>query len=525
MAAEYEIIAAQLLRVNSRNHAAWNNWGVGIFNEALELPDDVSAPLFEEATRKYAIAADLAPREPLYWQNWGGVLLQQAIRATDEKKLSFFQDACLKYERAVRLRPGWHSHWWNLGTCYLEWAKRTDVKLADPLYYEAYVRYAVVAEILEPHNLKAWFDWGGALLTHAARLDGAESVPLFMEASEKFERCCKDRVNRGDALNNGAVALIELAKRLPDVPGAKLWLANAESKLTDAISLSPDNALYWFNRGTVRYSQARNSVFADKKRLLAEADAEMVIAHRLNPDPHATLINWGNIDAELASLAGTDAESITLLREAEAKYSAAIAKEPGIPMYWINWGVLYLRLAMDAEPEQAITHCEEACAKYIVANGLQPDNFEALIGWSETLTFQAKHTTDDVGFADLLSRAEEKAERAMRLKPESFMPYNINGLIGTRRAVRESDADKRNVLLENAVENLRKSNEIKPNKATFALARIAAIKGNTVECRRLLEDAEAHDVLLVPRQLARDEDLLSVRDEEWFRQLLERLPR
>ncbi|MBC7806253.1 MAG: hypothetical protein H7145_08890, partial [Akkermansiaceae bacterium] len=53
MSAEYEIIAAQLLRVNSRNHAAWNEWGRGIFDEALTMPPDIAEQMLTDAGRKF----------------------------------------------------------------------------------------------------------------------------------------------------------------------------------------------------------------------------------------------------------------------------------------------------------------------------------------------------------------------------------------------------------------------------------------------------------------------------------------
>lgn len=76
MAANYEIIAAQLLRLNSRNHDAWNNWGHGLCQEALTLPDKEAAPLLAEAARKFAVACDLSPRNVLYRSNLAFALLQ-----------------------------------------------------------------------------------------------------------------------------------------------------------------------------------------------------------------------------------------------------------------------------------------------------------------------------------------------------------------------------------------------------------------------------------------------------------------
>lgn len=151
MATDYEIIAAQLLRINPRNHEAWNDWGMGICGEALSLPKDEAAPMFAEAVLKLAVACDLSPQNPVYEGNFADALYQQAARSSDAVALPLFHEAGEVYERIIRRMPRSSSAWGVAAICLLGQANRVEVDRCEPLYHAAYVRLAVAAEI-EPQD-------------------------------------------------------------------------------------------------------------------------------------------------------------------------------------------------------------------------------------------------------------------------------------------------------------------------------------------------------------------------------------
>ncbi len=525
MAAEYEIIAAQLLRVNSRNHAAWNEWGRGIFDEALRMPPEIAEPMLTDAGRKFAVASDLSPGNAVYWQNRGAALLERAKRDTTGTPLPLFEEASTHYERSIRLSSRQSEAWKGAALCYMERAMRAGAKECGSLYDDAFVRFAVLAE-LSPGNHDTWQIWGRVLLDCAQKLDNERSLPLLIESIEKSERAFLLLPDALGPLNHAALALHNLAVRLPDAPAAPRWLAEADAKLRQGIALAPDADLLWANRGMLLLTRSRRrEARSAQKELLAEADALLLVAHRLAPDSHQRLLNWGNVFTDLGTIAPTDEEAVAHYAEADAKFRACVEIEPGVALYWTNWGILHTLWALDGDSERSSERRQEACEKFAVADSLYSHALNNLFGWSDILCYQAKFAEDDRQFALFLDEAESKCQKAEKIQPGSYQVCLVSGNIFVRKAYRETDPAKRESLLLQARRKYQDANEIDPSKGVYDMACVAAMRASPDDCRSLLEDGLARDVLPPRRRILRDDDLRSVRDEEWFRQLLTRLPR
>ncbi|MBC8143650.1 MAG: hypothetical protein H7Y38_19640 [Armatimonadetes bacterium] len=514
MAATYEIIAAQLLRINTRNHAAWNDWGAGLCNEALTLPNDVAEPMLADAARKFAVACDLSPRNVLYWSNFGIALYQQGLRSPDASALPLFREAGEAHERAVRLSPRRYNSWNEAGICLLEQAKRTERDRCEPLYHAAYVRFAVATD-LQPQTVLAWSNWGVALLNHAGRVSNADSPRLAMEAATKFERVAHLIPDNSEPFNNRAAALMDVVKYVPSALGVDAWLADAHAALTVAISLSPDTVLYWRNRAWVLMLQARRLPMDKRDAILADADAQCAIAHRLAPEDYVPLMYWGNACGERARYAEDAAIAVAHAQEAVAKFEAALKIEPNDAQTWVNWGIVLNGRAYD-EPERRAELFVEANEKFTVAERFDVGNAHLLASWAYTNVGSSRLQTGEDA-ERLLAQAEERATEALRCQPGSPDAHVVLSEVCIRRADR--DPDRRAALFAEATSHANRADALRPGVAAYNRACIAALTGDEAGCERYLREAVAGNRVSNRRRVRADEDLASVRNAPWFHEL------
>jgi hypothetical protein len=93
-------------------------------------------------------------------------------------------------------------------------------------------------------------------------------------------------------------------------------------------------------------------------------------------------------------------------------------------------------------------------------------------------------------------------------------------LIGRAKS---SSADDRAKLLQEADQQARSGEEVRPGVGAPDLARIAALSGREEDCRNWLAVAKEHNRLPGKTRLETEEDFGPVRDATWFRELLESL--
>jgi TPR repeat protein len=87
-------------------------------------------------------------------------------------------------------------------------------------------------------------------------------------------------------------------------------------------------------------------------------------------------------------------------------------------------------------------------------------------------------------------------------------------LIMQAKAARGDEAAR---LFAQAREKCLAANKLRAGAGAYNLACIAALEGKADECRGWLEDAQKNGALLSADEMAKDSDLQSVRDKEWFK--------
>ena len=144
---------------------------------------------------------------------------------------------------------------------------------------------------------------------------------------------------------------------------------------------------------------------------------------------------------------------------------------------------------------------------------------ELLNHWGDVLLYQAR-TEKGGPTDDLIKAACEKYEQALEIKPD--MSEALVGLGCARLALagRTVEADSRQNLLGLARESLLAAQELSAKAAAYNLGCERALAGDLDECRGWLQISRDAGHLPPRKQLLEDADLASVRQEEWFDELL-----
>ena len=123
----------------------------------------------------------------------------------------------------------------------------------------------------------------------------------------------------------------------------------------------------------------------------------------------------------------------------------------------------------------------------------------------------------------LLTEAGEKYRQALALKPDDHQALTNWGtaLYDQARTRTGAEADR---LLTEAGEKCRKAEELKPGSGAYNLACVAGLRGKEEECRHWLGECRRHGKLPKRSHLETDSDLDSVRDKDWFKDILAAAP-
>ena len=203
---------------------------------------------------------------------------------------------------------------------------------------------------------------------------------------------------------------------------------------------------------------------------LAEAAEKFQEASRIKPDDYDTLCNWGSVLFEQAKRSKGE-QSTRLFEEAAVKYQSALALKPEDHELLYNWAVLISELSERVTGEEGVRQIAAAIDKYR-ALAVKPDDQETLFYLTKMLLKEAKHSHGERS-VQLVAEAREKMPL---LKVSVMGPYNM--------------------------------------------ACLAALDDNHEECRRYLEMAQEGKVLPDVNHLLTDRDLNSVRDTQWFQEMV-----
>jgi tetratricopeptide (TPR) repeat protein len=141
---------------------------------------------------------------------------------------------------------------------------------------------------------------------------------------------------------------------------------------------------------------------------------------------------------------------------------------------------LYDEARKIADPARAVKLFKQVEAKCEAVLQMEPDNLTALYNYGNTIAQRARRAGDPTNAEDLFNQAAEKFEAALRIKPDD-------------------------------------------HDARYNLACVYALLGRIEQCQNTFEIAENEGGLPTLEELQDDKDLVSVRDQPWFAELLKRL--
>ena len=371
---------------------------------------------------------------------------------------------------------------------------RAEVEQKEKLFQQSLSKYAEAAKI-KPNYHVTFYNWGIALSGLAIL---KEDEDLFQQAFEKYAKAIKVKPDDHDAFNNWGLTLLELVKLKKDED----LFQQAFEKYAEAIKIKPDKHDAFNNWGSTLLELAK---LKKDEGLFQQAFEKYAEAIKIKPDKHEAFNNWGSTLLELAKLKKDE----DLFQQAFEKYAEAIKIKPDKYEAFYNWGGTLLELAKLKKDEGLF---QQSFEKFADAVRIKPDMHEALSNWGLALWELAKLKKDE----ELLRQAFEKCAEAVKIKPNNYEALtNWGGALSELAKFRQDDT-----LFEEAERILLKAQEVNPD-IVYNLACIKALRGQHQECRKLLEHCKSVGTLPSKDYLKEDSDLESVRDEEWFQELLD----
>ncbi len=148
-----------------------------------------------------------------------------------------------------------------------------------------------------------------------------------------------------------------------------------------------------------------------------------------------------------------------------------------------------------------------------------PLRAEALYFWGHALLHQAKSKSGEA--ADALYRdAILKFTFCLTLDP-NYLAAAIDGGVCYMDMARLQGAAKNSELYANAQREFERANSIQPGAASYNLACIHALRGESEACLKALENSRDKGSLPDTQDIVNDPDMASVQNQAWFIEFLE----
>jgi Tfp pilus assembly protein PilF len=258
------------------------------------------------------------------------------------------------------------------------------------------------------------------------------------------------------------------------------------------------------------------------KRLFSAAAAKYSEAIKIKPDYFEALNNLGNLLSDQAKRTKDAKESVRLFDDATVKFAEAVKSKPDDHLVYFNWGMLLSeRAERVTDAAEASRLYDDAGAKFAKATEIKPDSFEAFNNWGNLLAMQSERANDTKQSARLFDDAAAKFAEAERIKPDEVRILVSWGSLLLGHAKRVKDASIAARFFDEAKVKLLAAKQLAPGN-TYALACLFALTGQASQCRENLLIAEKAGSLPSASFLRSDDDLVSVRSEPWFLELLSR---
>lgn len=522
MAKDYEINALSALRRNPQDAEAWSQWGVGLFIEAKDLPSAVALPLLEEASRKFTAATNLVPHEAQYWFNLAAATQSRAFHEPPSESAKLFTVACEHFEKAARNKPQWYAPWQSWGiTLSILGQTEKDRDRAFHFLQQANIRFAVGDE-LKPGVIAILELWGINLQVEAKFATADEALPLWRMSGDLFAKIVQIDQKNSQAWGRWGACQFNQAILSQDENQSSALLDSAIRKLEIATQFAPQESFHWHYYGHSLRSKANLSKGNEKRHLLAESSKYFEKAIQANPDDAHEWASWADV-LFLEANCLPEPECQHFYHEAALRLSVASEITPEHDYIWINWGITLSIHALYCPSSQAIPLLDKSLLMMDRAQELNPKS-SVMYGHRSFALLHRSHYLIGEEKAKFLQDAASSAEQETVLYPESFTGWYYWAMVLLEYAV-HSSGDQRTEYLASASEKIDRAEAAKEHSSTYVQAALAALQGDSAQCHAWLILSEENDNLNSKRYLRRDEAFASVRDEEWFCQILERMPR
>jgi len=172
-------------------------------------------------------------------------------------------------------------------------------------------------------------------------------------------------------------------------------------------------------------------------------------------------------------------------------------------------GLALSALATIKSDDSLFQKCFEQFRKTIA---IQPNYYEAFTNWGNALSSLAKIKSDET----LFQQAFEKYNQAFALKPDSLGVLNNWGT----SLLHAFSVTLNKTYLEKAQEVIEQRRKLKPNEL-YNLACLHSLLNQKEKCKENLLHCKTAKTLPDKNHLTNDQDMENVRDEPWFKELID----
>ncbi len=503
-----------------RDAAAWayNEAGNLLLEKARSSGSHEIDKLLDDACERYAVALQLKPNMDVALNNWANALLEKARRELGDSADALFRAANEKYEASLAARPGDSEKLANWGAMLAQWAKRKQGADANHLFFAATEKFAQSVAIQK--SASALLNWADALTYWGKAKDAVEKIKYFELATEKCKEALALDPGSHSALNSCGIALAEWAA-VEKPPRCHELFSDSVSKFEAALRLKPDKHESLSNWGLALSLWSERKTGEEAQSLIAKAVERLEAALRLQPNSADALNSLGTSLIRMAKLSKNDVTD-TDFSNAIEKFERAYRLNPGKAEALSNHAITLAEWASQKSGLQADELFRAAIAKcdYILQRNAR--YYPALLCRANAILNWAKQKSGDEAkslFADSL----KAFERAAQNSPHDAHVWANWASALIYSAHLSADAEKQG-LLDAAIGKCLNAEAIEPGVAAYNLACSYAIKGDKRRAQEWLITSQAHGKLPPRSHLVADLDLISVRDEPWFQELLRPLP-
>lgn len=474
----------QAINVKPDKYETFNNWGIALFELAKIKGDD---NLFQQSFDAYQKAINLRPTDSDVLNNWGVALFEMAKTKSDE---SIFHESFDKYQHAISISPEKYEIYNNWGLAFSELAK---IKRDESIFQESFDKYQQAISI-HPERYESYSDLGLAL-SELANIKCDESI--FQKSFDEYQKALAIKHDAHDVIYSWGTSLFNLAKIKSD----ESIFQQCFEKYQQVIRIKPDQHEAFNGWGVALTELAKIKV---DDSLFQQSFEKYEQAIRIKHDKYETLNNWGTALLEFAKIKCDD----SLFYQSFDKYQQAVAINPNNHQVLNNWGFALYEFAKIKGEESIFQTCFR---KYQQAVEAKPDKYVTFDQWGTALVELAIIKKD----ISLFQQSFDKYQKSIEIKPD----YH-NALVNWGSALLFTfHLTNQKKYLDTALDILLAAEKIDQNQV-YNLACLYSLLNEKVKAKEKLYQCKSAKTLPDKTHLENDIDLHNIRNESWFKELV-----